>query len=780
MLLFTVVLGASTLKAHSVKESINSSGSHHVIYKDLNYNLYENLINDKKIQDVVIYQENVLIYENQTLNILNFDKNINEYINLESGRYPESNNEIIVSNKTNYKINESIKNYKIVGIYNEFKRTLNLNDYSIITKNNINNNLKVNYLVTFKNSISLYKEIYRKADELGLKYTLGHTGDRVYNQVDENDLLLQSLGHYPNMKMQIGMYSMLLVILLVISLFSSMTIKNAFEISLSERKKYFGILRSIGASKKQIFKIILFETILLGLISIPIGLLLGYGFTNILVHIVNNMMSDINTIDYNIIIYPIYLVLALVFIIITILYSAIKPAKKSSEISPVEVIKENETYYYLKSKENYPIIKKIFGVEGELAYKTIKRNGIRSSVIVNSLIVSIILFITLSTFVNFLRGNWESEEHNKYDITIYTSNTTDDYKFLEEIESIKEIDEIIITKRIHLNFKKDNSVLTNTAVSYYKTNRISSIDLIGINQQKYNEIKEKLNLNEDMPILYNYGTYFENDIAKKDKWFNNKLDKLEICSIVDDYQNNVVYNKECYYTFENFYLLDKNIINFDNYDPFIIVSMEWFDGFTENYIKLYENDFKYQDSKRITIEINAEDFVEVDRKLINIFNKYSELELDNGYFNYPLDNYEENIRLSTIELIINILMIFIIIICLTSIINTMNTNLLLRQTEFAVLRSIGFSKKGINKMLLFESIFLCIKTIILGIPLATLFVAILMYLSKMMTGELFKFPIDAYLISFIGIIIVIFIMNIFSNKKIKNNNIIESIRKNSI
>ena len=101
----------------------------------------------------------------------------------------------------------------------------------------------------------------------------------------------------------------------------------------------------------------------------------------------------------------------------------------------------------------------------------------------------------------------------------------------------------------------------------------------------------------------------------------------------------------------------------------------------------------------------------------------------------------------------------------------MNTNLLLRQTEFAVLRSIGFSKKGINKMLLFESIFLCIKTIILGIPLATLFVAILMYLSKMMTGELFKFPIDAYLISFIGIIIVIFIMNIFSNKKNNKTNV---------
>ena len=141
---------------------------------------------------------------------------------------------------------------------------------------------------------------------------------------------------------------------------------------------------------------------------------------------------------------------------------------------------------------------------------------------------------------------------------------------------------------------------------------------------------------------------------------------------------------------------------------------------------------------------------------MNTNRKFIGIELDNNYYNNSLQNHEENITLSTVSLVINIVMIFIVIITLTSIINTINTNLLLRETEFSVLRSVGLSKKGLNKMLLFESIILCIKTLIIGIPSATLFVGILMYLSNIMTKELFKFPAFAYLIAFIGIIIIIF------------------------
>ena len=492
------------------------------------------------------------------------------------------------------------------------------------------------------------------------------------------------------------------------------------------------------------------------------------------------MMGEINTFDYEIIVYPIYTILAFIFILITIIYSAIKPAKKSSEISPIEVIRENRAYYYEKSKENYPFIKRIFGIEGELAYKTIKRNGIKSSVIVNSLVVSIILFITLSAFVNFLRGNWGMESNYNHDITIYTWNISNDYKALDEIANIKSADNISIYKRMTLNFKKNDSKLTNKAISYYQNYRYSHISLIGVHQVQYEQLKKEIGLDEDVPILYNYGDYFENNNNKKAKWFNDDIKELEICSIIDDYQNNVVYNKTCYYKFDNFYLLNDKIIDIENFDPMIIVPITWLDEFVINYINLYDDTNKYEESKQITIEIDAENYIEVDRELQIIFNKYNKLELDSNYYNYPLQNHEENVTLSTIELVINIIMAFIVIISLTSIINTMNTNLLLRETEFSVLRSVGLSKKGLNKMLLFESIILCIKTLIIGIPSATLFVGILMYLSNIITKELFKFPAFAYLIAFIGITIIIFIMNVFSNNKIKNNNIIDSIRKKSI
>ena len=791
MLLFAVSLGASTIRGHNVNSDINVYGSHHVIFKDLDSQVYNNLINDKKIKNVITIQKvNQLtndqidenITTNFTLNIFAFNKNIEEYVMLESGEYPQNNNEIIIStylsNKLNYQINDTIQNFKIVGIYNNVKQSLEIDSYSVITKDNLKNNLKSDYLVTFKNSISIYKDIYKKSDELGLKYTLNHNDNRVYDKVLENVSLLQSLGQYPNIKTQIGMYSMLFVILLVISMFCIMTIKNAFEISLSERKKYFGILRSIGASKKQIFKMVLFETFLLSLISIPIGLVLGYGFTNIIIHIVNNMIKDINPIDYKIIIYPIYLIIAFAFIVITIIWSSIKPAKRSSSISPIEIIKENKVYSIMKSKEKYHVVKKFFGIEGELAYKTIKRNNSKFSVTVNSLIVSIIMFITLSAFVNFLYNNNMSSSNSEYDIVIQLGNLHQKYEVLEKINNIEEIDYINIRKTLNLYFKKDDSVLTDIAKNVSIDKMYPSIKILGMGNTEYNNLKKRIGLKEDKTILYNYGIYFENDKETTTKWFNNNLDKIEICNINDNNQNSILTEKDCYYTYDNLYILNKKIFDADYYTPTIILSIEEYDNFIETYIKSYGNSFDYQNATHTIININSDKYVKMDEKLNEIFNEYENIEFN--YFNHLLDNHEEYTRVSTIRFVINSAMIFIVIISLTSIINTLNTNLLLRETEFSMLRSIGLSKKGLNKMLSFESIFLGIKAIVYGLPSATFFVGLLMYFSFLMSAEGFEFPTKAYIISFIAVFITVFIMTRFSIKKVKKQNIIDSVRRNSI
>lgn len=796
-LLTGVSLGASTIRGYNVESAIKEKGTHHVVFKNLDYNTYNNLKNDNQITNIVLLQEQKQIsnieYINQEnnfpLTIKSFNENFSDYITLKKGRYPNNNKEIIVSEKliqeTNYKINSYIDEFKIVGIYSDNK--LEIEEYTAnhttikrefhpvaLTKDKINENLTTSYFVTFKKTFNMYDRIYKKASELEYSYTLDSYGNREYSNLEENHALLNALGYYSNIKYQIGSYSYILLILLVISMFCIMTIKNSFYISLSERKKYFGSLRSIGASKKQIISIVLLETLIISLISIPIGILLGFTFTNIVIHIVNNIMKNFITTNYKIIIYPIYLILSFIFIIITILLSSLTPAKKASSISPLELIKETNSYSVKKSKENYPLIKKIFGTTGELAYKTIKRNNSKFSIQVNALIISMLLFITLSGFTNFLLKNNEYSNNDDSDITLHIEDLKGEEDVIDKIKNIKEIDNIEIKKELHLHFKLDKLTLTENIKNQEKDNNYPNITILGIDNDDYQKLTNNLNIKEGEIILYNFYTYFENNIQKETNYFNNNLNEIKLCRI----DNSIL--KGCNYTFENIYLLNDKIIKKDYYSPTIIMSLEEINEFISSYIDIYESSWIISSSKNINIKINAKDYHTVDKKLNNIFNEYLHLNLEQGYHNNPLRNEETYTNISTIRFIINSAMLFIVIISITSIINTMSTNLSLRETEFSVLRSIGMSKKGLNKMLKLESIFLGLKAIIIGLPSATFFILLEEYLSYIISKETFPYPYLSYIISIITVFIIVFIMNIYSSNKLKNKNIIDSIRKQSI
>lgn len=796
-LLTGVSLGASTIRGYNVESAIKEKGTHHIVFKNLDYNTYNNLKNDNQITNIILLQEQKQIsnieYINQEnnfpLTIKSFNENFSDYITLKKGRHPNNNKEIIVSEKliqeTNYKINSYIDEFKIVGIYSDNK--LEIEEYTTnhttikrefhpvaLTKDKINENLTTSYFVTFKKTFNMYDRIYKKASELEYSYTIDSYGNREYSNLEENHALLNALGYYSNIKYQIGSYAYILLILLVISMFCIMTIKNSFYISLSERKKYFGSLRSIGTSKKQIISIVLLETLIISLISIPIGILLGFTFTNIVIYVVNNIMKNFITTNYKIIIYPIYLILSFIFIIITILLSSLTPAKKASSISPLELIKETNSYSVKKSKENYPLIKKIFGTTGELAYKTIKRNNSKFSIQVNALIISMLLFITLSGFTNFLLKNNEYSSNDDSDITLHIEDLKGEEDVIDKIKNIKEIDNIEIKKELHLHFKLDKLTLTENIKNQEKDNNYPNITILGIDNDDYQKLTNNLNIKEGEIILYNFYTYFENDIQKETNYFNNNLNEIKLCRI----DNSIL--KGCNYTFENIYLLNDKIIKKDYYSPTIIMSLEEINEFISSYIDIYESSWIISSSKNINIKINAKDYHTVDKKLNNIFDEYLHLNLEQGYHNNPLRNEETYTNISTIRFIINSAMLFIVIISITSIINTMSTNLSLRETEFSVLRSIGMPKKGLNKMLKLESIFLGLKAIVIGLPSATFFVLLEEYLSYIISKETFPYPYLSYIISIITVFIIVFIMNIYSSNKLKNKNIIDSIRKQSI
>ena len=126
-------------------------------------------------------------------------------------------------------------------------------------------------------------------------------------------------------------------------------------------------------------------------------------------------------------------------------------------------------------------------------------------------------------------------------------------------------------------------------------------------------------------------------------------------------------------------------------------------------------------------------------------------------------------------------LVLVTLIGVTSVFNTINTSIHLRRKEFAMLRSVGLSSHGFNKILLFESLFFGLKSLIYALPVS-LGIIYLLYLSFMnMTDyDRILIPYKSILIAVIGVFIIILISTIYATRKIRHENILEAIREENI
>ena len=126
-------------------------------------------------------------------------------------------------------------------------------------------------------------------------------------------------------------------------------------------------------------------------------------------------------------------------------------------------------------------------------------------------------------------------------------------------------------------------------------------------------------------------------------------------------------------------------------------------------------------------------------------------------------------------------MIVIALIGITNIFNTITTNMNLRKREFAMLQSIGMTKKEFKRMIKLESIFYCAKALLIGIPIGCGLSYIIF--KALMSGDLiikYSLPIGAITISIIAVVLLISTIMRYSISKINKNNIIDTIRNDNI
>jgi len=190
---------------------------------------------------------------------------------------------------------------------------------------------------------------------------------------------------------------------------SVVVVSNAFRVSAGERTRQFGILKSVGATQKQIARIITHEGLLLSAIGIPLGIALGLLLNFSGIRITDYFLRGINELSEQKIALAFTvawqaILLSVALSLITVWFSAWLPARKAAKISAIEAIRSTgEIKVKAKQVRANPLVRAMWGFEGVLASKSLKRSRRNFRATVVSLTVSIALLITVGAFGGQIR-----------------------------------------------------------------------------------------------------------------------------------------------------------------------------------------------------------------------------------------------------------------------------------------------------------------------------------------------------------------------------------------
>lgn len=596
------------------------------------------------------------------------------------------------------------------------------------------------------------------------------------------------------------LFSLAVIIIVIIAISSIFVIRNSFAISITEKTKLYGMLASIGATSKQIRHNVLFEGFVLGIIGIPAGILLGVGVIALLVVILNALLENmLNGISF---VYAVpwwAAVISAVMSAVIILLSTLSSAFRASRIAPITAIRGNNDIKINKNKrKSYKapkFIKKRFGVGGEIAYKNLKRSKKKYRTTVISIIVTVAMFISISTFIEYgMKITGDHFKNMPYNITVYAN----DKLSYEEYENIYK--RIIADTDINSSIKACENYYGNiVGLTDYYTEDAKAVELpggdlayvFGVDNKSFKEYVTALGYNyddvKDKALITNDFKYYNSDnILIKGKEFD-----LPMNTVVKLYPNgnpsyteddikeiqktdpDFVYNPDDYKSVD---LVIYDTINKEV--PGSIVS-SIMSTLNEGSVLVSEDYFKklFAEDNEYTSRVIVIDSAEPAQTVEYIKN----LGID-GLDIYNLNDQKEQIN--AVVLIIAIFAYgFIIVISLigiTNVFNTINTNMRLRSKEFAMLKSIGMTKKEFNRMIRLESIFYGLKSLLIGVPLGLLGG----YAIFKATGNTimldYSFPTMAVLISIVFVFFVVWLIMKISISKVNKQNIIETIRNDNI
>ena len=492
-----------------------------------------------------------------------------------------------------------------------------------------------------------------------------------------------------------------------------------------------------------------------------------------LIKIVNYLLGDyllahVNGIVMNISILPI--LLSVVLSIITIYLSSFLSARKASKVSIIELIRNADEIKIKSKKLKVPtIISKVFKTGGELAYKNLKRSRKKYRTTVISIVTSIFLFITMNSLLVNMFGLTENYyEDYDYNVKIYNPKEED----INQIIRLGNIDEYFILYRSSQNLRitdlsKINSIpeIELQEDSYYDDTeeklvetgdgKMLPLQIFSLDQESFKKYAKKIGVNyekvKDTGILCDNYIYYESS----GKQIETRIYKYSVGDEITGKIKNEGYRiKVGAITDIKPYGIEQS-----NYDGgYIIVNKDAYPN-----LAFEPNGLMIQSSAPDDLAAEIENS-----------------DMDVTYANLDASVKEEKAMVLVTKIFLYGFIAVITLIGVTNIFNTITSNMELRQKEFAMLKSIGMTKKEFNRMIHLETIFYAGKSLIYGILLGLIgtFAMYQAFSIKIESGV--YIPVKPILISIVAVFVLVFMIMKYSINKINKQNTVETIRNENI
>lgn len=764
--------GTEKAQIESTKEATGCS--FHLGYKTYTDEILTKVSNNPNVERYgIVSRDNRIDYEDIYIDRYYLDKGATEILkySLKEGRMPENNNEICIEDwaKPNIKgdldIGKEIvideKQYKIVGIlknesYSQESKTIRLITFSENPQNGellVEINSKANFDETIETLSSLTSED---------------------NLIRNNELI--------NSIRRGSKKPILIIICIVIAIVVSATIiviYNSFQINVAERMKQFGLLRSIGATKRQIKAIVFREATILLIIAIPIGMLLSISVIYSIDVIFKLLLKGANTISIVSIDIGV-LAISTLITILAVYISSLAPANYVGNISPLiainsQVVIKKEV---IKRRKNR-LLKKLFKYKILIVVKNVRRNPGRCRIMILSIIVSSMLFITFTSLMeDAFKLTYTDVENINMDLEVTLNNENYDeqayYDLIEQINKVDNVDNVYI---------KYQSIYGMSEISSDK--KVKEAGNIS-KKEKFGEVSKEV---------------IDTDIKAYDKLALDTSEKYLTSGSIDinnmNLENGVIlisdgvnrdYENEQHYIgkLTNYKVGDEIVIHNEDKEYKVKVMAIMKSDVLEreiqkNRITLITTEQVLEKIIGTKTQINS---IGISLKDDSIHLKTAS-EVNTILQNYPRSNLTNFVDINqqnkNNKIMIQVLVYgFISVITLISsinIINTISMNITVRRKEIAMLKSIGMSQKDLKRMIMYEGLFYGLFGGISGALIGCGFSYIIYKAILGIVGIQWKVPLRLSVITILASIIISYLSTLLPMRKIQRNNIIEVIRE---